>query len=142
MLIDAYGAYDGCKKAILDYSARHDLSSDIREIDDTGVWCPKPARAGNKPAAARRPWPEAVASTTEPPTWGRWDGFRSAIWSRSADVAVAWPGVHASARRAGGGRTVPESGSGPGVPGLGRPGFAAQADEVAGQRLWRVVGKE
>lgn len=49
--IDDYGAWDGCKKAILDYSARHDLFFDVHEIDDTGVWCAKPAQAGKKSAA-------------------------------------------------------------------------------------------
>lgn len=49
--IDDYGAWDGCKKAILDYSARHDLFFDIHTIDDTGVWCAKPRQAGTQPAS-------------------------------------------------------------------------------------------
>lgn len=50
--IDDYGAWDGCKKAILEYSARHGLFFDVHEIDNTGVWCAKPAKPGNpgKPA--------------------------------------------------------------------------------------------
>jgi glycosyltransferase involved in cell wall biosynthesis/SAM-dependent methyltransferase len=48
--IDDYGAWDGCKKAILDYSARHDLFFDIHEIDGTGVWCAKPTQVKKKTA--------------------------------------------------------------------------------------------
>lgn len=46
--IDDYGAWDGCKKAILDYSVQHDLFFDVHEIDGTGVWCAKPTQAGKK----------------------------------------------------------------------------------------------
>lgn len=45
--IDDYGAWDGCKKAILDYSIQHDLFFDVQQIDDTGVWCAKPSQTGN-----------------------------------------------------------------------------------------------
>jgi len=48
--IDDYGAWDGCKKAILDYSAQHDLFFDIHEIDGTGVWCAKPTQVKKKTA--------------------------------------------------------------------------------------------
>ncbi|WP_333504442.1 TylF/MycF/NovP-related O-methyltransferase [Nitratidesulfovibrio sp. 1201_IL3209] len=67
--IDDYGAWDGCKKAILDYSARHDLFFDIHDIDGTGVWCAKPAQTGKKPvgkarAGAAGPVPASPPSPT------------------------------------------------------------------------------
>jgi glycosyltransferase involved in cell wall biosynthesis/ubiquinone/menaquinone biosynthesis C-methylase UbiE len=49
--IDDWGAWDGCKKAVLDYAARQGLTFDVHGIDDTGVWCVKPARPGRRPAA-------------------------------------------------------------------------------------------
>lgn len=55
MQIDDYGAWDGCKKAILDYSAQHDLFFDIQEIDDTGVWCVKPTQTGKRQAGRQAP---------------------------------------------------------------------------------------
>ena len=46
--IDDWGAWDGCKKAIMDFSVRHDLFFDVKDIDGTGVWCEMPVRTGKQ----------------------------------------------------------------------------------------------
>jgi glycosyltransferase involved in cell wall biosynthesis/ubiquinone/menaquinone biosynthesis C-methylase UbiE len=45
--IDDYRAWDGCKKAIHDFSTHHNLFFNIHEIDGTGVWCAKPLQIAN-----------------------------------------------------------------------------------------------
>lgn len=42
--IDDYGAWDGCRKAIHDFSKINKLNFEMHKIDDTGVWCTKPSK--------------------------------------------------------------------------------------------------
>lgn len=52
--IDDYGAWDGCRKAIEEFSEEHGILFDLRVIDDTGRWCTKPVKQDNTFTEFRR----------------------------------------------------------------------------------------
>lgn len=52
MQIDDYGAWDGCRKAIDEYAMEHGITFDLHRIDETGMWCRKPAGRQHTPARA------------------------------------------------------------------------------------------
>jgi glycosyltransferase involved in cell wall biosynthesis/ubiquinone/menaquinone biosynthesis C-methylase UbiE len=91
--IDDYGAWDGCKKAILDYSTQHDLFFDVHDIDGTGVWCTKPTQT-KKPAV--RPTPpcnEAFVSPRLSPGFADLYIVRKSILERLEQAALNFSGI-------------------------------------------------
>lgn len=51
--VDDYGCYEGCRNAVHEFEAAHELHFELHSIDGTGVWFAKPDRTFQNPAVPR-----------------------------------------------------------------------------------------
>jgi glycosyltransferase involved in cell wall biosynthesis/SAM-dependent methyltransferase len=91
--IDDYRAWDGCKKAIMEYSAQHNLVFDIHEIDGTGVWCANPAKKRPPTPAPQPPADSAFLSPVLTPDFADLFHVRSAILRELEDALPRFRGT-------------------------------------------------
>lgn len=91
--IDDYRAWDGCKMAIQEYSAQHNLFFEITEIDGTGVWCTKPAQAVRKPDAGKLPFNDAFLAPKLTPEFADLYLVRSSILNSLEQAIPSFSGT-------------------------------------------------
>jgi hypothetical protein len=46
LIVDDYGVFEPCRRAVHDYRSRHEIAAPIHPIDRSGVWWRRPAIEG------------------------------------------------------------------------------------------------